>query len=430
MRTMLANTAWLAGESVFRILASLIVGIWVARYLGPEDLGRFTFCLAYIALFAPFAQAGLDRIAVRQLSVDEETRSGETLGCVFLVRLVFATGAAAIAIAMFPLVHRPSDPVQFAMVCVMAASLIFVCCDVFDFWFQSRQQMRYSVLSRNAGFVASTLARVLLMLAGAAVFWFSFTVALEALVVGLALYLAFRRRRPASLAWRFSVRRSLELLRESGYVVAYSVLIAVQARIDQLMLAQIHGPAELGQYAAALGIVENLSFVPMAVLVAISPLLAKLRADDPVRFKRELLNLYRWTVVLFLPLGIALAIFSELIVKLLYGENYAPAAPLLELLTLRLLLTYIAVARSAYVVNERLFALSFVVAAGGALLNVSLNLAWIPDWGAKGAVWASTLSFFFTIIVADLLFKQTRPNFFLMMQAFFTPWRVRMIDSR
>jgi O-antigen/teichoic acid export membrane protein len=232
------------------------------------------------------------------------------------------------------------------------------------------------------------------------------------------------------LAWRFSVRRSLELLRESGFVVAYAVLIVVQARIDQLMLAQIHGPAELGQYSAALGIVENLSFVPMAVLAAISPLLAKLRAADPERFRRELLNLYRWTVVLFLPLGLVLALFSDRIVKLLYGESYAPAAPLLALLTLRLLLAYIAIARSAYVVNERLFALSFVVAAAGAVLNVSLNLAWIPAWGAKGAVWASTLSFFFTIIVADLLFKQTRPNFFLMTRALFTPWRARMVDSR
>jgi O-antigen/teichoic acid export membrane protein len=430
MRALLANTAWLAGESVFRIVASLVVGIWMARYLGPQDLGRFAYCLAYIALFLPFAQAGLDRIAVRQLSVDEESRSGETLACVFAIRLVFGAGAAAAAIVMFPLASGATDPVQFAMICVIAAGLAFVCFDAFDFWFQSRQQMRWSALSRNAGFVASTAARVLLMLAGAALFWFSVTAVLEVLVTGAALYFAYRMRRPAALAWRFSIRRAIGLLRESGYVVAYAILVVVQARIDQLMLAQMYGPAELGQYAVALGIVENLSFLPMAILAAMSPLLAKLRAADPAHFRRELLNFYRWVVVLFLPVGMTLAIFSGSIVHLLYGASYAPAAPLLSLLTLRLLLAYVAIARSAYVVNERLFALSLVTTAIGAFLNLSLNLLWMPEWGAKGAVCASTVSFFFTIVVADLLFKQTRPNFFLMARALVTPWRARMVDSR
>jgi O-antigen/teichoic acid export membrane protein len=268
------------------------------------------------------------------------------------------------------------------------------------------------------------------MLAGAALFWFSVTAVLEVLVTGLALYFTYRAHRPAALAWRFSIRRAVELLRESRYVVAYAILVVLQARIDQLMLAQMHGPAELGQYAVALGIVETLIFLPMAILAAMSPLLAKLRAADPAQFRRELLNLYRWAVLLFVPVGIVLAIFSAPIVNLLYGASYAPAAPLLSLLTLRLLLAYVAVARSAYVLNERLFALSLVTAAIGAFLNLSLNLMWVPEWGAKGAVWASTLSFFFTIVVADLLFKQTRPNFFLMAHALLTPWRARMVDSR
>jgi O-antigen/teichoic acid export membrane protein len=426
-RALLAGTAWLAGDSVFRLLAGLAVGIWVARYLGPQDLGRLAYCLAYVALFVPLAQAGLDRIAVRQLAIEDERDAGETMGCVFAVRLAAALAAAAAAIALFPLVS--TDPVQQAMVWVMALGLLFLSCDAFDFWFRSRLQMRAPVLGRNVGFALAALARVLLILLGAGLFWFAAAGVLEAAAAALALWLLYRRSRSPALVLRFSARRSLELARESGFAMAYGVVIIVQARIDQLMLAQLAGPAQLGQYSAALAIVEGLTFLPVAVLGAMSPLLARLRASEGEGYAQELLNLYRWAVVLFLPLGLLLAVFSGTIVELLYGAAYAPAAPLLALLTLRLLLAFIGVARSAYVLNEKLFALSFASAAAGAALNVLLNLAWIPLWGAQGAVWASTLSFFLTTIVADLLFARTRPNFVLMARGLLTPWRARMIGS-
>jgi O-antigen/teichoic acid export membrane protein len=34
-----ANTSWLLGEKVFHMAAALFVGVYVARYLGPERFG-------------------------------------------------------------------------------------------------------------------------------------------------------------------------------------------------------------------------------------------------------------------------------------------------------------------------------------------------------------------------------------------------------
>ena len=38
-RKYFANTSWLLGERVLRMAVSLFVGIYVARYLGPERFG-------------------------------------------------------------------------------------------------------------------------------------------------------------------------------------------------------------------------------------------------------------------------------------------------------------------------------------------------------------------------------------------------------
>jgi O-antigen/teichoic acid export membrane protein len=92
-----------------------------------------------------------------------------------------------------------------------------------------------------------------------------------------------------------------------------------------------------------------------------------------------------------------------------------------------LLLAFIGIAKSTFVTNERLFAVSFVGAAVGALLNVLLNLLFIPAGGAEGAIWVSTASFFCTIVLMDLLFVITRRNFFLVVKALFTPWRIKAL---
>lgn len=426
---LLSNIAWLAGDRIFRLLVGLWIGVWVARYLGPHDFGRLAYFVTYISFFMPFAQAGLDRIAVRDLSADG-ANAGEILGTAFIIRFGCGLAAAMAAIGGLWLVQRPVDMVELGMVCILASSLVLVSFDVLDFWFQSRLQMRFSAIARNLGFIAAALGRVILIVCGLSLLWFAFAVAVEAAIAAGALLLFFWWRKPAISRLRFSAHRGLAFLRESRFVLAYGFVITVQAKIDQIMLGNMTGAVELGHYAAALRIVEGLTFIPLAIQAAMMPVLAKSRASDPLKYEQQLLNLYRWIVVLFLPFGIVLPLFSGIIINLLYGADYSDAAPLLALLTLRLLLAFIGIAKSNFVTNERLFAVSFVGAAVGALLNVLLNLLLIPAWGAQGAIWASTASFLCTIVLMDLVFARTRRNFFLVVKALFTPWRVKALHGR
>ena len=55
------------GEQVLRILAGLFVGIYVARFLGPEQFGVYSYAAAFVALFGAIARLGLDGIVVRDL---------------------------------------------------------------------------------------------------------------------------------------------------------------------------------------------------------------------------------------------------------------------------------------------------------------------------------------------------------------------------
>src|SRR5450759_1411209 len=94
-----ANTSWMFGEQILRMVAGLLVGIWVARYLGPEQFGVFSYAVAFTALFGSIAKLGLDGIVVRDL-VHSPNQRDLYLGTAFWLKLCGALAMlAAIAFA-------------------------------------------------------------------------------------------------------------------------------------------------------------------------------------------------------------------------------------------------------------------------------------------------------------------------------------------
>ena len=84
---LLKNISWLFYDKIIRVLGGLLIGIWVARYLGPNDFGVLNYSIAYVAMFMLFVKLGLDQIVVREIVKDKESR-GEILGTVFLLKLI------------------------------------------------------------------------------------------------------------------------------------------------------------------------------------------------------------------------------------------------------------------------------------------------------------------------------------------------------
>ena len=49
------NTSWLFGEKILRMVVGLFVGVWIARYLGPEQFGTFSYAQSFVGLFSAIA---------------------------------------------------------------------------------------------------------------------------------------------------------------------------------------------------------------------------------------------------------------------------------------------------------------------------------------------------------------------------------------
>jgi O-antigen/teichoic acid export membrane protein len=223
--------------------------------------------------------------------------------------------------------------------------------------------------------------------------------------------------------WTRDAAKARLLLRESWPLALSGLAIYTQAYADQIVIAHTLGGAELGQYAAAMRLVNVPAFVPMVVYTVAAPEITRAHREAPVLYRRRLHDLYRLMFILFLVAAVPLMAIGGPMARWLLGGPYEGASLLLPWLAFRLFFTNFGVARSIFITNEGLFRFGLVTAVVGAVVNVALNLCLIPRWGARGAIASSLVSFAVSTFLLEAFELRARANLGLMLRAVFLPWR-------
>ncbi len=414
----LGNSFWLFCDQILRMVAGLLVGVWMARYLGPENFGWLNYALATIGVVGSLTSLGIGPIVVRELV----RAPAETEGWIGTALLLRAVGASVGFLACVALAARQSAPAS-SLVVIVAAGMIFQIPDVADLLFQARGDSKISAWVRMAACVVANLLKVALILAEAPLAAFAAAGVVE-LAVAAAGWGWTARRAGCSLSLRRAERGRIgALLRESWPLTVSGFAISTQAYADQLVLGLMLGGDELGQYAAALRIVSVFAFVPMVVQTVAAPEITRAKRDDETLYQRRLHSLYRLMLGIFAITAVLLILLGPWATRLLYGASYAGAAALIPWLAFRLFFTNYGVARSIFLTNEGLFRFALITSVAGAVLNLVLNVVLVPQWGARGAIAASLASFALTIFGLEFFEARARKNLRLMLRAIALPWR-------
>ena len=107
-------------------------------------------------------------------------------------------------------------------------------------------------------------------------------------------------------------------------------------------------------------------------------------------------------------LAVLLVIGSDPLVRLLYGAQYAPAIPVLRLLSLNIVFLAYGAARSMIVLRFDLFKYDTLFISISAAANVGLNYLLIPRYGIEGAVVGSIVAQAGMLVLMPLLHPRTR----------------------
>ena len=417
------NTTWLFGEKILRMIVGLFVGIWVARYLGPEQFGLLSYAMSFVGLFTAIATLGLDGIVVREL-VKYESRRDELIGTAFWLKLFGAfTVLVILAIAIN---FTSNDTYTNTLVFIIASATIFQSFNVVDMYFQSKVMSKYVVYANIISLLISSIIKVVLILNEAPLIAFAWVVLFDSFVLACGLLYFYLHSQLSLKLWKFKQNVAISLLKDSWPLILSGAVLMIQARIDQVMIKEMIGSVEVGYYGVAMRLIEALAFIAVILKSSLYPSIQNAKNHSVELYQDRLLNFYRLNFLLFLVVAIPIFIFAEQIVVLLFGIDYKPAGILLALMSIRLFFTNMGMARGVYILSENLMKFSLLTMMLGTLVNIVLNYLWIPEHGAKGAIVASIISFFVTIFVIDIVYLKTRENVFLQLKSIFTFYKVNL----
>jgi O-antigen/teichoic acid export membrane protein len=413
-----SSTGWLMVGHVAQLATGLLVGIYVARYLGPESYGLLNYAIGFALLFSALAHLGLGDIVVRDL-VARAGEQGQTLGSAFALRV--ASGALTLALVAAAAWATQTDATTRLMIVVIATSLFFEAMSAPAEWFQSKIFTRPMVLTKLISMAVASLLRVAFVLLGKPVVWFAWPVVID---VALATAVAFMFYRwhggPRIANWRPIWGRMRELLAQSWPLALSGGLVQIQHRIDQVMLGEMLGPTEVGWYAAAVRLSQLWYVVPFALSTAVFPLIVHAKETSQKLYDRHMQAFFDFVLWLAVAISLPATLVAQPLIHLLYGEGFAPSAGVLQIHIWSLVLNSLVIATSHWMMVERLTRALLGFSVVSVLSNILLNLLLIPGYGAVGAAWA-TLAAYGPILLLRFFYRPTRPTVLMMLRAFSAP---------
>ena len=192
-----------------------------------------------------------------------------------------------------------------------------------------------------------------------------------------------------------------ELLKEAWTLGIVLILIQMYFRIDTAMIGYLVDEGEVALYNAAFVIVEGSFFLPSLITAA---MIGSLSQTD--RFVSSFQKGIKILGISGLLLGTLVSLLSVWFFNNFYPPEFSKAGNLLQLLSLGIPLVYLGTLMTQSLVALDKQKIYLLMTFFGLLINVILNLIWIPEFGATGAVWSTLITESFVPIACGLVIFQ------------------------
>ncbi len=400
--TVTRNTTYLTTSYIWQKILSFFYFVLVARFIGVEDLGKYTFAISFATLFSVFIDLGLNQALIRESAKFHE-KSKTYLSSIMVVKLLATFVVYAVVVVVINLLGYPS--LTKLLVYLAGIPMIF---DQFanTFWSVFRGY-------RNLKWESVSIAINQVIIVGVGLFVLMSKLSLPWLMLPFVCASAFSMIFAAVCVWRIlQVRFSLAIDKQVvKFLFAISIpfaLIAIFSRvygyIDTVMLSKMVGDRAVGWYSVAMKIPFALQFIPAALSAAIFPAFSHHFLHDKAQLKSTFDRVMKFLAVIVVPISFGVATLAHPIILFFYGSEYLPAVLPLQILMAGLIFVFLNFPLGSLLNGCNKQVTNMVLVGSIMLVNIALNVYLIPRYSFNGASIAFLCShatlFFASLIVA------------------------------
>jgi O-antigen/teichoic acid export membrane protein len=398
---MARSTALIFLDTIVSLFSGLIVSVILARTLQPDGFGLYSLVITISAFAYLVARFGITE-TVRRYAAELDGRGDRKLVATVAGRSL-RLGLVSAAAAGLILIAAALPLARFFQADQLRAYLILAGISLVPTMASGVLISVVKGLQRYQFFLTMNLiTSPLWVIACAAALWRGTGIA-GLLIAGIAIdlvriaVLGWWMRREVGIQW---AGRLPDLLRGrlARYNAAVGVLMLLNAvvwqRSEIVFLGHFQGPTQVAYYTLPFGLTDRLTgLLPGPLLAVMLPGLTYMQgAADPARFTAMLSNALRYLAVLTFPITLFGIIVAPFVIGVLYGDRYAPAAVVLQILLVAMIFGVLGEASSAALLSLEGQGWLLKTGAAAAAASLVLDLVLIPRYGAVGAAVANTVA--------------------------------------
>ncbi len=410
------NTSWLFAENMFRMFFGLFVGVFVARYLGPDRYGLLSYAQSFAAIFSIIATMGIDGILVREL-VAKPQKYNVLMGSAFIIHLFGAF------ISMFFLIAtiyccNINDSYTNKLIIIITTSVFFQSFMVIDSHFRAEVYSKYIMYASFMTVTIISILKIVLVIMSAPLIYFAWAILFNSIILALHQVVFYYKNNMSIFKWSYTAIQIREFLKDGWPLILSGIATAVYMNTDKIMLKELLNAKGVGEYAVASSISSVWYFVPMIISSSLFPAIVKAKKQGENIYLKRLQQLYDLVTWIAIIIAIFMTLFSDWLVQLLFGEAFANASGVLTIhIWTGVFIALWAVASKWFTIENLLQNIMYRTFIG-ALLNIVLNYMMIPKYGVEGAAWATLISYVFINYLSMAIFTKTRKSFYQQTRAF------------
>lgn len=381
-KVILKNISALFGAQIITSLLTPFLLIFIARKLGDEIFGKYSFIIAMTQIFLVISDFGIKAVATRDVARDP-TKVGRYLGNIIFLKLLFSALTVLILILSVSLLDVPRDTAIASY--IFAGGLFFQSMSFAFRWvFHALQTMEYEALQRVA-------ERALLLVLSLAVLWkglglfalsvvFSIT---QIIICGISIFFVSKKIKFPRI--KINMSFCTYIIKTAIFFALCEVLWMIYFKIDQVMLPMFQGETEVGWYNKGYLIVNFLALIPMLLMTVMFPVLSNLYEKEKNRLKQTSERLFRYLITTVLFLVPVIFILSDKIITIIYGPDNPHPIKALKILIFAAIFVFPVHLLSHILASSNRHKQLALINFSGVIMNVGLNFILIPKFSYQGA---------------------------------------------
>ena len=366
------------------VAVTFALAVILARYLGPEGMGHYTYVIAFVAIFVPLVDLGLDHILIREIARRRDTAK-QYVGAALLLKLLILVVVLPLGMVVSWLVGDVTIDNWAIFLCFVGTLIMREVPTVVGYAvFLAYERMEFRALVTLLFQIVKFAATfTVILLGGKLVAIFGAALAAETLQGGLALYLVLRKFTRPQLTfdfklWKYYVKESLPI----GAAFAFTNLYY---QVDILVLKYFRTAEEIGWFGVPFRVVTTIFSVLIPMIWVLLPHLTRVAKESIFRLHEDGQGYLKAIAVITAGIALYLGLEARDLVVSFFGPAFDPSAVVLVIIS-----PVIVFHALSYFFDLTLTAVGrqkLIVIGAGSIFLVKLiaDLIFVPTYGTLGA---------------------------------------------